>query len=135
MFAISMLLFSVVAFAQGDKHADLKNNYGIVLDKGKKWKVPETMMIHIRNIKNDLQVFQSDKNKDYKALSGKLNANISLLTSNCTMEGRGHDELHKWLIPFIDKSKEFAAENDKGKQEELYQYLKKSIAVINKFFK
>jgi len=63
------------------------------------------MMAHIRNMESDINRFSETKHaglKDFTQLGASLQKNIDLLTSNCTMEGKAHDELHKWLLPYID---------------------------------
>ena len=69
----------------------------IELNNGEKWKVDANMITHIRNMENDIISFSTVEQKDYKSLAEKLQSNIDLLTSNCTMKGKAHDELHKWL--------------------------------------
>ena len=78
----------------------------IELNNGEKWNVDTNMITHIRNMENDIISFAKVEQKDYKSLSNKLQSNIDLLTSNCTMKGKAHDELHKWLLPYIDLVKE-----------------------------
>lgn len=74
----------------------------IVLNNGEKWKVDEKMMLHIRTIEKEVASFSALNNKDYKAEAGKIQKHLDLLTANCTMTGQAHDELHKWLVPFLD---------------------------------
>jgi len=77
----------------------------IELNNGAKWKVVPEMMAHIRNMESDINRFSETKHaglKDFTQLGASLQKNIDLLTSNCTMEGKAHDELHKWLLPYID---------------------------------
>ena len=51
------------------------------LNNGKKWKVDDSMMIHIRNMEKDVKEFSGTELSEYKSLSGRLQSNISLLTS------------------------------------------------------
>jgi hypothetical protein len=77
----------------------------IELNNGAKWKVVPEMMKHIRNMESDVYRFNESQHlelNDFTLLSKNLQKNIDLLTSNCTMEGKAHDELHKWLLPYID---------------------------------
>lgn len=77
----------------------------IELNNGAKWKVVSEMMAHIRNMESDINRFAETKHtelKDFKQLGASLQKNIDLLTSSCTMVGKAHDELHKWLLPYID---------------------------------
>jgi hypothetical protein len=80
----------------------------IELNNGEKWKVDANMITHIRNMENDINSFANVKQKDFKSIAEKLQSNIDLLTSNCTMKGKAHDELHKWLLPYIDLAKELS---------------------------
>ncbi|MBA3900043.1 MAG: hypothetical protein H0X62_07525 [Bacteroidetes bacterium] len=70
----------------------------INLQDGNSWKVPAHMHLVIK------QMQQTSLNPnisiEQKALS--LEAQIDELTSNCTMAGEAHDELHKILHPLID---------------------------------
>lgn len=106
----------------------------IELNNGEKWKVDANMITHIRNMENDIISFSNVKQKDYKSLSRKLQSNIDLLTSNCTMKGKAHDELHKWLLPYIDivkKLSEAKNENDALKQ---FKNIQTSFTTFNQYF-
>lgn len=121
---------------QISKNENQQDNHGntIELNNGKKWKVDENMLIHIRNMETDINLFIENDLKDYNYLSEKLKSNIDLLTSNCTMKGKAHDELHKWLIPFINSTTTLSNSNS---NEEAYEHLKDiqlSFKVFNQFF-
>ena len=106
----------------------------IELDNGEKWKVVDEMMGHIRNMESDVIAFESQDEKDYQSLAVKLEDNIDLLTSNCTMKGQAHDELHKWLLPYIDMVSELTdAKNDEA--GETYHKIQVSFETFNTYFK
>lgn len=73
----------------------------IELNEGEKWKVKEDMLIHIRNMEKEVNSFSISELNDFRILVKNLQKNINLLTSSCTMTGKAHDELRKWLLPFI----------------------------------
>lgn len=80
-------------------------NEAIELNNGVKWKIVPGMMQYLRNMESDVNHFsktQRNDLKDFTQIADSLQKNIVLLTSNCTMEGKAHDELHKWLLPYID---------------------------------
>ena len=153
---VKMLLFSTIAVLalscnSGSKETEKNNetptettvkaehnhdeHEEIVLNNGEKWKVDDNMMEHIRNMEKDVVAFGKDTKKDYAAISKKLLANIDLLTSNCTMTGKAHDELHKWLLPYIDLVGELeAAENDE-KAAEFFEEVEHSFHTFNEYFK
>lgn len=107
----------------------------IVLDNGNKWKVVETMAIYIRNMEEAVNEFETLENKDYAVLAKTIDENITELTSKCTMEGQAHDELHKWLVPFIELFEEFDGATELEDQEQLYQEFKASFKTYNTYFK
>lgn len=106
----------------------------IELNNGEKWTVDKDMMVHIRNMEKDVVAFGKDAKKDYAAISKKLLANIDLLTSNCTMTGKAHDELHKWLLPYIDLVGELEAAENETKAAEFFEEVEHSFYTFNEYF-
>lgn len=74
----------------------------IQLNKGEKWKVDDHMMVHLRNMEGAVVALENPSLSECKTLSTQLQNHLNLLTSNCTMQGEAHDELHKWLLPFLE---------------------------------
>ncbi len=107
----------------------------IELNNGEKWSVDKDMMVHIRNMEKEVVAFGKNTEKDYAVLSKKLLANIELLTSNCTMTGKAHDELHKWLLPYIDLVGELEAAENEVKAVEFFKEVEHSFHAFNKYFK
>lgn len=106
----------------------------IELNNGEKWEVDTNMITHIRNMENDVISFAKVEQKDYKSLSEKLQSNIDLLTSNCTMKGKAHDELHKWLLPYIDLVKELSEAKNEAEAEKQFQNIQTSFTTFNQYF-
>lgn len=107
----------------------------IELDNGKKWIVVDEMMGHIRNMESDVALFESFEEKDYHSLAVKLEDNIDLLTSNCTMTGKAHDELHKWLLPYIDLVGELTDAKNDEEAGATYHKIQASFKTFNTYFK
>ena len=107
----------------------------IELNNGEKWKVDANMITHIRNMENDVISFAKVEQKDYNSLSVKLQSNIDLLTSNCTMKGKAHDELHKWLLPYIDLVKELSESKDENETDKQFQKIENAFKTFNQYFK
>jgi hypothetical protein len=116
-----------------DHHHDDESE-AIELNNGEKWKVDANMITHIRNMENDVISFANVEQKDYKSLSAKLQSNVDLLTSNCTMKGKAHDELHKWLLPYIDLVKELSEAKDETEAEKQFQSIQTSFTTFNQYF-
>jgi len=120
--------------ATHEEHQHNDENETIELNNGAKWKVDDNMITHIRNMENDVISFAKVEQKDYKSLSEKLQSNIDLLTSNCTMKGKAHDELHKWLLPYIDLVKELSAAKDETEAAKLLDNIQTSFVTFNQYF-
>ena len=117
---------------QENHHND--ESEAIELNNGEKWKVDANMITHIHNMENDIISFTEIEQKNYKSLSEKLQSNIDLLTSNCTMKGKAHDELHKWLLPYIDLVKELSEAKDQTEASKQFQNIQTSFTAFNQYF-
>jgi len=106
----------------------------IELNNGEKWQVDANMLTHIRNMENDVVSFSKVEQKDYQSLSEKLQSNIDLLTSNCTMKGKAHDELHKWLLPYIDLVKELSEAKNETEATKQFENIQISFTTFNQYF-
>ena len=115
------------------KHEDV-SKLAITLDKGEKWKVNEEMMPFVRNIEKDVNDFPGTGQKDYKSLASSIQKNIDQLVSSCTMEGKGHDELHKWLLPFIDTVKALSKANNDVEAAAQFENVRAAMVVFNQYF-
>ena len=117
-----------------EEHYHDDESEAIELNKGEKWKVDANMLVHIRNMENDVISFDKVEQKDYKSLGEKLQSNIDLLTSSCTMKGKAHDELHKWLLPYIDLVKELSEAKKETEAEKQFQNIQTSFTTFNQYF-
>jgi len=109
----------------------------IVLNNGSKWEVAPDMLHLIRIMEQGINEFSKNEAPDvadYNNLAVLIDENIISLTSNCTMQGQAHDELHKWLLPFITLSEEFDVAEGLVEQERIYNDFRKSFEVFNTFF-
>ncbi len=117
-----------------DEHHHDHESEAIELNNGEKWTVDANMLTHIRTMENDVISFAKVEQKDYKVLSEKLQASIDLLTSNCTMTGQAHDELHKWLLPYMDLVKEFSEAKDETEASKHFENIQTSFTTFNQYF-
>ena len=104
------------------------------LDNGKKWVVVDEMMGHVQSMVTDLEQFENQEDKDYSDLASKLGDNIDLLTSSCTMTGKAHDQLHIWLLPYIDLVDELSSAEDDTAAKATYKEIQTSFETFNMFF-
>lgn len=143
--AISLLLFGCGNTANEESHEKIEtvtheehqhNNetQTIELNNGEKWKVDANMITHIRNMETEIETFASVEEKDYKSLAEKLQSDIDLVTSNCTMKGKAHDELHKWLLPYIDMVKRLSEAKDETEASKEFENIQLSFTTFNQYF-
>ncbi len=104
------------------------------LNNGEKWKIIESMMVYIRKMESDVAAFDKSAQKDHPALVEKLKANIVLLTSSCTMEGKAHDVLHEWLVPYIDLVNLLSEAKNKKEADLIFAKIQKSFKEFNLYF-
>ncbi|MFN3343466.1 MAG: hypothetical protein ACK40M_12265 [Flavobacteriales bacterium] len=107
---------------------------GIQLNDGKKWVVEPKMLVYIRTIESALHNFKGTTMDDYNQLAELIDNELGLLTGKCTMSGKAHDELHKWLLPFIDSSNSFFDEEELSQKKEKLSALKTSFETFNTYF-
>ena len=134
---VVLLLFSCNTKSKEEKTTEIKTeehqhseSETIQLNNGEKWKVDDNMMLHIRNMEKDVVHFDQEKSTNYSLLANKLKTNIDILTSNCTMKGQAHDELHKWLVPYIELVDSFSKE----KSANQFIEIQNSFKTFNQYF-
>jgi len=110
------------------KHSE-KEDTSISLNDGEKWKVNEEMLPHINKSE---AIFNSFEGDDYEKLSKDMMTHTNKLIQSCTMDGKSHDELHKWLHPHLELIK---ALGNKEEGAEKYAGLKHSFEVFHTYFK
>lgn len=120
--------------AKDEDHQHVDASLGIELNQGEKWKVDDHMMEHIRNMEQDIEAFNQGTQKDYNQLALALQSNIDQLTSNCTMTGKAHDELHKWLLPYIDTVTALAEAQNEKEAIQQFKHIQTSFITFNQYF-
>jgi hypothetical protein len=106
----------------------------LVLNNGKKWKVDDHMMVFIQDMEQDIKSFSLNDLKDYQLLADGLHKNINLLTTNCTMSGMAHDELHKWLVPYITEVNALSEAENETEACNAYVKIQDSFKTFNQYF-
>ncbi|MBK9047964.1 MAG: hypothetical protein IPL74_15190 [Bacteroidetes bacterium] len=50
------------------------------------------------------------------------------------MKGKAHDELHKWLLPYIDLVKELSEAKDETEAAKQFENIQTSFTTFNQYF-
>jgi len=104
------------------------------LNHGKKWVVDKPMMAHIRTMEKAVHDFEGTPRRDHAALAAAIQDSLGRLVTNCTMKGKAHDELHKWLMPFLGLSADYTKATDPRIQQEKFREIKTALVVFNEYF-
>lgn len=91
-----------VSKAVNDEPVQYDPDETIELDNGQKWKVNEEMKPFVEEGKKILNEYIRNEDSDYTGLAAALSEQDNKLIESCTMEGKSHEELHKWLHPHLD---------------------------------
>lgn len=107
----------------------------IELDNGEKWKADENTLHMVRKMEAELLAFNETDHSGYKDLADSLEKDIDLLVAGCTMKGKAHDQLHKWLTHHIANVKKLSTAENKTEAVEIMKTLEESFHVFNESFK
>lgn len=91
-------------------------------------------MQHIRNLEQDVRTLETSAEKDHSALALKIGEHTKQLISSCTMDGKAHDALHDWLMPFLQLNKDYAAAPDAATQSAKFKEIQQSLAAFHERF-
>ena len=113
-------------------HQHNENSDIIELNNGEKWKVNEEMKPFVSKGEELVNTYIQKNGTDYKLLAEEIK---SELIKSCTMKGKSHDELHKWLLPHLEIVKTLEAETDSAKATHAVTNLQQSYQDYHKNFK
>jgi hypothetical protein len=115
-------------------HEHEEHTDAIELDNGKKWKVNADMLPFILNGKEIVEKYFADGSTDYSKLGSELQHQNDELTSNCTMSGKSHDELHKWLHPHLELVEKLNESKNAEEAKKIILEIKESYANFGNYF-
>jgi uncharacterized lipoprotein NlpE involved in copper resistance len=101
--ALSFILFScdnhshenATETATQEEHQHGAESASIELNNGQKWKVNAEMIPYVQDAEKALNDYDIE---NYAALATQLTEENQSLINSCTMDGKSHEELHKWHI-------------------------------------
>lgn len=123
--------------AQTENHAahqHTESSDAVELNNGEKWLVNEEMKPFVLKGEELVRTYIQDNQTDFKALAEQLKDQNTQLIQSCTMTGKSHDELHKWLHPHLEIVKTLENETDAIKANEVVAQLQHSYKEYHKYF-
>ena len=116
------------------EHQHDESSEAIELNNGEKWLVNEEMKPFVMKGEELVNAYIQNNHTDYKALAQQVKDQNSQLIKSCTMDGKSHDELHKWLHPHLEIVKTLENETDATKANEIVSQLQYSYQHYHQYF-
>ena len=130
----SKIIFSFTLLLSLTSCGSDSNTPAIELNQGEKWKINAEMMPPLEASEKLILDFSASDNKNYQDLAKKLKENNQVLISSCTMKGKSHDELHKWLHPYIALLDTLEKSDDDREANQVFGKIEQSFEIFNKYF-
>lgn len=115
-------------------HNDDQNSAVPELNNGEKWVVNDEMKPFVLNGSELVNTYIQEGRTDFKSLAAQLKDQNDQLIKSCTMKGKSHDELHKWLNPHLEMVKALEAQTDAAKANEIVLQLQNSYQQYHQYF-
>lgn len=106
----------------------------IELNNGAKWPVNAEMKPFVENGEKLVKTYIQDGQTDYKKLAQEVKDQNSQLIKSCTMDGKSHEELHKWLNPHLVMVKELEKTENSDEAQKLVTKLNESYQEYHNYF-
>ena len=122
-----------------ETHAEHEHHYNesetpLELNDGERWVVNEEMKPFLAKSEELLASYKQNNDTDHQALGIELQEQNTLLIQNCTMTGKSHDELHKWLHPHMALLAELSTATDQAEVERLTTEIDASFDTYHTYF-
>ena len=121
------------ATPQAEHHHD-HSSVNIELNDGKKWLVNEEMKAPLTKGEELLNEYIKSGQNNYKELAGQLKEQNDKLIESCTMDGKSHEELHKWLHPHLNLVEKLEKVSAEAEAKELVKELQSSYSTYHQYF-
>lgn len=118
-----------------EKHHFNESSEDLELNDGERWIVNQEMKPFVLSQEELLAAYQDGELSDHKDLASQLQEQNQLLIQSCTMTGKSHDELHKWLHPYMSLLVDLGKAPTSQQAEKLVQEVDHSFQIYHSHFK
>ena len=115
-------------------HQEVETAEPIAFNNNEKWLVNNEMKPFVNKGVDLVDEFIASGKTDYSTLAAQLKEQNKQLITSCTMTGKSHDELHKWLEPHLKLVADLEKATDENEAKELVVKLKSSYALYDQYF-
>ncbi|MBK6264007.1 hypothetical protein JKA74_03075 [Marivirga sp. S37H4] len=141
---LTVTLLSALLFSCSEKKEENKETHNkldqqneknkIELENGERWIVNDEMKPFLNKSEAILQSYTSSNDTNHLELAGQLKEQNDQLISSCTMKGKSHDELHKWLHPHLQLVKALQNAGTEKEAEAIINQLEESYNIYHQYF-
>ncbi|WP_432670824.1 hypothetical protein [Flavobacterium sp. SM2513] len=111
-----------------------EHSESIQLNNNEKWPVNEEMKPYVMQGEAVVNSYLETNNTDYAALATQLKDLNTKLIKSCTMDGKSHDELHKWLHPHLELVEKLGNTTDPAAGKSATQEVSDSYKSYHQYF-
>ncbi len=104
------------------------------LNNGAKWEISKEMKPFLTESEKLCKDYITHHANDYKKLATQLETQKSALVDHCNMEGQAHDELHKWLVPYMALLDDLAEAESATEANNTIKKLEASFQTLHTYF-
>ena len=119
---------------QDQDHEETEAATPIEFNNNEKWLVNNEMKPFVTKGSTLVDEYIASGKSDYQTLVTQLKDQNKQLISSCTMKGKSHDELHKWLAPHLKLVSDLEKTTNEAEAKELIVKLKSSYTLYDKYF-
>jgi hypothetical protein len=116
------------------EQVEAQTDHDIVLNGSEKWQIDKGMKEAIQAIEALVNQYNSDKLVDYQLLGDAIGVQTKKIIRTCTMTGQAHEELHKWLLPFLELKGALVMASSPEEGAAIVKHIKAELAVFNNYF-
>lgn len=120
--------------ATHEEHHYNESSEALELNDGEKWIVNDEMKPFVAKQQELLNSYSQNNQTDYKELASQLQEQNQQLIQSCTMTGKSHDELHKWLHPHMALLVHLDASESKADADKLVSEINDSFETYHQHF-
>ena len=117
-----------------EEHQHDETSEAIELNSGKKWIVNDEMKPFVAKGEGLVTTYLQSSQTNYNKLAQKLKDQNNQLIKSCTMKGKSHDELHKWLHPHLELVEALEKSANENEAKGIVLKLQKSNEVYHQYF-
>ena len=120
---------------QHEAHHHEESSEPLELNQGEKWLVNDEMKPFVEKGEELVNTYVESNETDYPGLAKQIKEQNQQLITSCTMEGKSHDELHKWLHPHMELIEALGKASNENEANEIVMKLQESNALYQQYFK